>query len=31
MVVDRVMAKAVNNFFPEDGDPVQAELSQDQD
>ena len=31
MVVDRVMAKAVNNFFPEDGDPEQVELSQDRD
>jgi len=31
MVVDRVMAKAVNNFFPEDGDPEQVELSQDED
>ena len=31
MVVDRVMAKAVNNFFPEDGDPEQAELSQEED
>ena len=29
MVVDRVMAKAVNNYLPEDGDPTPAELSQD--
>ena len=28
-VVDRVMAKAVDNYFPEDGDPEQLELSQD--
>ena len=31
MVVDRVMAKAVDNFLPEDGDPEQVELSQDRD
>ena len=29
MVVDRVMAKAVDNYLPEDGD--QVELSQDRD
>ena len=31
MVVDRVMAKAVDNYLPEDGDPEQVELSQDRD
>ena len=31
MVVDRVMAKAVDNYLLEDGDPEQAELSQDRD
>ena len=31
MVVDRVMAKAVENYLPVDGDPEQAELSQDRD
>ena len=31
MVVHRVMAKAVDNNLPEDGDPEQAELSQDRD
>ena len=31
MVVDRVMAKAVDNFFPEDGDPEKEELSQEED
>ena len=30
-VVGRVMAKAVENCFPADGDPKQAELSQDRD
>ena len=31
MVVDRVMAKAVENYLPVDGDPEQAGLSQDRD
>ena len=31
MVVDRVMAKAVDNYLPEEGDPEQVELSQDRD
>ena len=31
MVVDRIMAKAVENYLPVDGDPKQAELSQDKD
>ena len=31
MVVDRVMAKAVEIYFPVDGEPEQAELSQDRD
>ena len=31
MVVDRVMAKAVDNYLLEDGYPEQAELSQDRD
>ena len=31
MVVDRVMAKEVVNYLPVDGDPEQAELSQDRD
>ena len=31
MVVDRVMAKAVVNYLSVDGDPKQAELSQDRD
>ena len=30
-VVGRVMAKAVENCFPADGDPKQAELSQDRE
>ena len=29
MVLDRVMAKAVVNYLPMDGDPEQTELSQD--
>ena len=29
MVGDRVMAKAVDNYLPVDGDPEQAKLSQD--
>ena len=31
MVVDRVIAKAVENYLPVDGDPEQALLSQDRD
>ena len=31
MVVDRVMAKAVENYLPVDGDREQAELYQDRD
>ena len=31
MVVDRVMAKAVENYLPVDGDPEQGELFQDRD
>ena len=27
--LDRVMAKAVNNYLPEDRDPEKVELSQD--
>ena len=31
MVVDCVIAKAVDNYLPEDGDSEQVELSQDRD
>ena len=31
MMVDRVMAKAVDNFLPEDGDSEQVDLSQDRE
>ena len=31
MEVGRVIAKVVNNYLPEDGDPEQVELSQDRD
>ena len=31
MLVGRVIAKAVENYLPEDVDPEQAELSQERD
>ena len=31
MLVDRSMAKAVDNYLPEEGDPLQVELTQDRD
>ena len=31
MVVDRIIAKAVANYLPVDGDPEQVELSEDRD